>query len=114
MNKKNIGGTRKGAPKVHFVNLDAYLRKNRHVAMAISDIKERPVIAVKRVKLPVKKIGKNYIVLSELKDFEPEVLRVPPVLRRKEISTQVLKLAKLMQRIPNPTIQRIGRDILDD
>ena len=81
--------------------------------MAITEIKGKPKTSMIRVKQSVKKIGRNYIVVSELKDFKPEVLGVSPTLEKYEISPHLFKLARLMQRIPNATIKRMARDIID-
>lgn len=113
MNKKYLGTSHKGTSKMHFVNLDAYLRKNKRVVVTVTEIKSGNTASLYRVKLPpVKKIGKNYIELSELTEFEPEVIRVSPEFKY-EVSPQLLRLARLMKRIPIATIQRIGRDIAD-
>lgn len=113
MNKKNLGASRKVASKMHFENLNAYLRKNKRVVAAVTEIKGKNKTSVYGVKLtPVKKIGKNYIAISELKGFEPEVLSVLPE-HKYEVSPQVLIFARLIQRIPIAKIKRIGRDISD-
>lgn len=113
MNKKYLEISHKGTSKKHSVNLDAYLRNNKRMVVAVTEIKSGNKASLFRVKLPpVKKIGKNYIELSELTEFEPEVIRVSPELKY-EVSPQLLRLARLMQKIPIATIQRIGRDITD-
>lgn len=115
MNKKYVGVSRKGASKVQLVNLDAYLRKNKRAVVAFAEIKSNNDTSMIEVKLPlVKRVGKNYIEISELTRFEPEVLRVSPELKKYEVPPRVLKIAQFMQRIPIATIQRIGRDIIDD
>jgi hypothetical protein len=114
MNKKYNKAPYKGISRTHVVNLGAYLRKNKRVVMAITEVKSENKTTVYRVKMPpVKRIGKNYIELSELTDFKPEVIMASPEIKRYEVSPQLLKLARLMERIPIATIQRIGRDISD-
>lgn len=114
MNKKYNRASSRGASKVHCINLDAYLRKNKRVVMAITEIKRDNGTAIYKVNLPpVKRVGKNYIEISELTGFEPEVLIASPEIKKYEVSPQVLKLARLMERIPIATLKRMARDLTD-
>lgn len=113
MIKKHYG-TPNGKPaKINTSNHSSHKRKNLQQVLELSSTQKRNRRVAIKYKPIVKKIGKNYIEMTQLTDFEPVVLNVSPTLKIHRVSPRIKKIAELMQRSPVASIRRIGYDIID-
>lgn len=113
MIKKHIGAPHGKPARKSIPNLNTHKRKNLQYVIAASTTKEKNKDVVIKFKPIVKKLGKNYIEITQLTDFEPAVLTVSPTLKIHQVSPRMLKFAKFLKRTPIASIRRMGYDIVD-
>ena len=107
-------GTSHGRPhKKNTANLSSLKRNSQYHVLVTAATKKNYKDAVVKVKPIVKKIGKNYIEMSQLSNFEPEVINVSPTLKIHRVSPRMQRLANLLKNSPIASIRRIGYDIVD-
>ncbi len=113
MNRKKSGRSHNGAPKLKLRSFGCSAKKRNDGVVSFEGYKVHKTQAPIVGKPIVTKIGKNYIEMAHLSDFEPEAFNVPASVKRYEVSTRVLKIANLMKIIPIASIRRIGDDLTD-
>lgn len=112
MSKKRSVHSQKGVVKVNVRKMGSSLKKKSDVTFSFTEIKDRKAKVAVDLDSVVK-LGKNYLEMAHLSDFEPEVFFVPASIKRHEISPQLLWFAKLMKKSSFATIRRIGFDLTD-
>lgn len=113
MNKKKSRRLNKSVVKIKVRTLGSSGKKGDKSVVSFESFKARKSKAPIEIKPVVRKIGKNYIEMAHLSDFEPEVICVPASIKRYEVSPGMLRIAKLMKRAPFASIRRIGYDLTD-
>lgn len=113
MNRKKGGRSHKGAPKLKVRTFSCSAKKGNDVVVSFEGYKVHKIKAPIVVRPVVSKIGKNYIEMAHLSDFEPEAFNVPASAKRYEVSPRVLRIANLMKKVPIASIRRIGDDLTD-
>lgn len=113
MNRKKGGRSQKGAPKQKLRTFGCSAKKRNDVVFSFEGCKVHKIKTSIVIKPVVSKIGKNYIEMAHLSDFEPEAYNVPASVKRYEVSPRILRIAKLMKSVPIASIRRIGDDLTD-
>ena len=113
MNKKKSGHSYKSVTKFKLRTFGPSGKKRNDAVASFESFKVQKTKAPIVIKPVVRKIGRNYIEMAHLSDFEPEAFCVPASVKRYEVSQHVLRIAKLLKRAPFASIRRIGRDLTD-
>lgn len=113
MNKKKSGHSYKGVATLKLRTFGPSGKRRNDAVVSFERFHVRKSKASIVTKPVIRKIGKNYIEIAHLSDFEPEAFCVPASIKRHEVSPRVLRIAKLMKRVPIASIRRIGNDLTD-
>lgn len=113
MNKKKRGHSYKGVATLKLRTFGPSGKKRNDAVVSFGRFHVRKSKASIVTKPVIRKIGKNYIEIAHLSDFEPEAFCVPASIKRHEVSPRVLRIAKLMKCAPFASVRRIGRDLID-
>lgn len=112
MSKKRSVHSQKGVVKVNVRKMGSSQKKKSDITFSFTETKDRKAKVAVDLDSVVK-LGKNYLEMAHLSDFEPEVFFVPASIKRHEISPQLLWFAKLMKRSSFAAIRRMGFDLTD-